>query len=109
MMNVGDPARDRILDRDHAKARFSLGDGAERVLEGVAGERLPIRIDVLASDVRIGAGFALIGDFLNGHLCASLIGAKRSAQPRKSKPMTCSRRSRKGPVPSGPECPLKRA
>ena len=33
--------------------------GGERVLEGGAGQRLPVRIDVAAGDVGVGAGLAL--------------------------------------------------
>ncbi len=67
MMDVGDAPGDRILDRDHAELRLALGDGAERVLEGVEGQRRPARIEILAGDMGIGAGFALVGDALNGH------------------------------------------
>ena len=46
MMDVGDPASQRILDRDHAKFRAALGDGGEGVLETGAGQGVPARIDV---------------------------------------------------------------
>ena len=37
VMDVGDPPRDRILDRNHAERRSAVGDGGERILERRAG------------------------------------------------------------------------
>jgi hypothetical protein len=37
MMDVGDAAGDRILDRDHAEIGFARGDRGQRVLEGRQG------------------------------------------------------------------------
>ena len=63
MMDVGDPAGDRILDRDHAElgacrpaARRTRPRRSRRASGSMIG------IDVEAGDVRIGARFALVGD-----------------------------------------------
>ena len=48
MMDVGDPSGEGVLDRNHAKLRLAVGDGAERVLERIERQRLP------APDVRSG-------------------------------------------------------
>ena len=45
VVNVGDAAGDRILDRDHAEAGLAGADRREGVFEGRAGDRLIIRID----------------------------------------------------------------
>src|SRR5450631_502907 len=67
MMDIGDTPRDRVLDWDHAKHRRALGDGSERVLEGCAGQRLPVGINVVAGNMRIRTWLALVGDFVDGH------------------------------------------
>ena len=64
MMDVGDAASDRILDGDHGEPRLAAFDRGKRVLEGGAGKRLHLRIGVAAGEMGIGAGLALIGDFL---------------------------------------------
>jgi hypothetical protein len=44
MMDVGDAAGDRVLDRDHAEVGLARGSiAAKRVLEGRAGQRLGVR------------------------------------------------------------------
>ena len=68
MMDVGDPAGDRILDRDHAEIGLARGDRRQRVLEGRARQRLGVRIGLDDGDMGIGAGLALECDFeLLGH------------------------------------------
>jgi hypothetical protein len=54
LVDIGHPARDRVLDGDHGEAGHALAHGGKGVLEGGAGERLPIGIDLAAGDVRIG-------------------------------------------------------
>ena len=44
MMDIGDAAGDRVLDRDHAEIGLAGGDRGERVLEGRAGHRLGVGI-----------------------------------------------------------------
>ena len=63
MMDVGDAARDRILDRDHAEIGLSGRDRSERVLKGRTGHRLRIGIGFHDGDVGIGARLALERDF----------------------------------------------
>ena len=63
MMDVGDAAGDRILDRDHAEIGLARGDRGQRVLEGRAGQRLGVRIGLGDGDMGIGAGLALECDF----------------------------------------------
>ena len=68
MMDVGDPAGDRILDRDHAEIGLARGDRGQRVLEGRARQRLGVGIGLDDGDMGIGARLALECDFeLFGH------------------------------------------
>src|ERR1700719_4645964 len=67
VMDVGDPPRDRILDRNHAERRGAVGDGGERILERRAGGGFPCGIGVDASDMGIGTRLALVGDLFDGH------------------------------------------
>ena len=64
VMDIGDAAGDRILDRDHGKPRLATFNGGKRILEGGAGKRLHLGISIAASEMGIRAGLALIGDFL---------------------------------------------
>ncbi len=66
VMDVGDAAGDRILDRDHCVARLALLHEADGVLEGRARHRFASRIHFIAGDVGVGAGFALVGDANGG-------------------------------------------
>ena len=75
MMDVGDAAGDRVLDRDHGERGRAIGDRREGVLEGRRGQRLPVGIDLRAGDVGVGAGLPLIGDGL-----LSVTGFLRQAQ-----------------------------
>ena len=68
VMDVGDAAGDRVLDRDHAEIGLAGGDRRQRVLEGRAGQRLASRIDLARGDMGIGAGLALERDFQLGHV-----------------------------------------
>ena len=63
MMDVGDAAGDRILDRDHAEIGLARGDRGQRVLEGRARQRLGVRIGLDDGDMGIGARLALECDF----------------------------------------------
>ena len=65
MVDVGDPAGDRIVDRDHAEPGRAVGHRGQRVLEGGAGERLHVGKYLAAGDVGIRARLALKGDFLH--------------------------------------------
>ena len=68
MMDIGDTARDRILDRDHAEIGLARGDRGQRVFEGRAGHRLGIGIGFGDGDMGIRARLALECDFLGfGH------------------------------------------
>ena len=62
MMDVGDAAGDRILDRDHAEIDLAVGQRSETILEGRAGHRLVVRIGLAAGDVRIRPRFSLEND-----------------------------------------------
>ena len=62
MVDVGDAAGERVLDRDHAERGDAVGDRGQRVLEAGAGQRLHIGIDVAAGDMGVGAGLSLVGD-----------------------------------------------
>src|SRR3954454_16395461 len=64
MMDIGDAAGDRILDRDHGERGVAAFDHGKRVLEGRASERLQGRIGVATGKMRIGAALALIGDLV---------------------------------------------
>src|SRR6476646_10957633 len=64
MMDVGDPAGDRVLDRDHGEPCLAALHRGKCVLEGGASKRLHLRKSVAAGKVRVGAWLALIGDFL---------------------------------------------
>ena len=64
MMDVGDAARHRILDRDHGELGLAALHRGERILEGRAGKRLHVRIGVARGEMRIGARLALKGDFV---------------------------------------------
>ena len=66
VMDVGHAARHRIVDGNHGQRRLALGHRLEGILEGAAGHGLIGGIGFDAGDVRIGTGFALVGD-LQGH------------------------------------------
>ena len=53
MMDIGNPAGDRILDRDHSEIGLARGDRGQRVLEGRAGQRLGVGIGFDDGDVGI--------------------------------------------------------
>ena len=63
MMDIGDAAGDRVLDRDHAEVGFARGDRGQRVLEGRAGQRLGVGIGLGDGDMGIRARLALECDF----------------------------------------------
>ena len=80
MMDVGDAAGDRVLDRDHRKFGRAALDRVERVLEGRAGHRLHAGKHVAAGGVGIGAGFALECDAVGlGHAASALLYDKHGA------------------------------
>ena len=62
VVHVGDPAGDRVVDRDHGVARLPLAHGRERILERVAGQGDQLGEGLPAGEVRIGAGHALERD-----------------------------------------------
>ena len=66
VVDVGHPARYGIVDGDHRKRRLAFGHGLEGVFESAAGHGLVGRVGFDAGDMRIGTGFALVGD-LQGH------------------------------------------
>ena len=68
VMDVGDAAGDRILDRDHAEIDLAGGERGEAILEGRAGHRLVVRIGFAAGEMRIRPRLALKNDLLLGHV-----------------------------------------
>ena len=75
MMDVGDAAGHRILDRDHAEVGLARGDRGQRVLEGRAGQRLGVGIGFGDGDMGIGPRLALECDFhrfLHGRLVSAV-------------------------------------
>ena len=91
IVDVGDAAGDRILDRDHAEIGSALLDRGESVLEGRARQRNHFGKAFDAGDMRIGAGFALIGDgFTVGHAC---LHAAQASAWRAPDPLACRRRA----------------
>jgi len=56
MMNVGDAAGHRILDRDHAEVGLARGDRGQRILEGRAGHRLGVGIGLGDRDMGMAPG-----------------------------------------------------
>ena len=63
MVDVGDAAGHRILDRDHAEIGLARADRGERVLEGRAGQRLGVGIGFDDGEVGVRARLALECDF----------------------------------------------
>ena len=61
-MDVGNPAGDRIVDRDHGQCRIPVMHGSEGIGEGVAGHAGHRRIRGSAGDIGIRTGRALKGD-----------------------------------------------
>ena len=64
MVDIGDAAGDRILDRDHGEIGGAVVDRGEAILEGRAGNRPGLGIDLAAGDLGIGTGLALENDRL---------------------------------------------
>ncbi len=62
MMDVRHPTRDRIFNRDHGKAGFTVFDGGKHFLKGVAGTLHHVGKGFLTGDVRIRTRFALKDD-----------------------------------------------
>ena len=93
MMDVGDPAGDRILDRDHRQARPALAHRGEGVLELVARQGRHLGKDPPAGEVGIGPGGALkrdrprrIGGFGHGsghdaYCCVASSGGRARDRP----------------------------
>ena len=66
VMDVGDAAGDRVLDRDHGEARLARLHRLQRVLERRAGDRFEVGKRLAAGEVRVGARLALVDDALGG-------------------------------------------
>ena len=62
MVDIGDPAGDRVLDWNHSERRFTLADRGESILELDAGQRFHLRKRLPAGKVGIGARRALKSD-----------------------------------------------
>jgi hypothetical protein len=62
MVDVGDPSRHRVLDRDHGIGDVARRHRGEGLLEGRRGDRLAVGIDLEAGDMGVGARLALVGD-----------------------------------------------
>ena len=70
VMDVGDPAGDRILDRDHARASPSPPRTAAKASSKVAhGSGFAVGIGLADGEMRIGARLALEGDLAFHRLC----------------------------------------
>jgi hypothetical protein len=91
-VDVGHAPSHRVLDGDHGELRFAGLHRGERVLECGAGIVLHVRIGIARGQVRVGAGLALEGDFVqarSGHGLdvlgsgRSLRGLKNFPRPRK--------------------------
>ena len=76
VVHVGDPAGDRVVDRDHGVARLPVAHGRERVLERVAGQRDHLGIGLPAGEMRVGSRHALEGD--------GVVRDRRRAKARRS-------------------------
>ena len=63
VVDVGDAAGRRVLDRNHAEVAGAGGQCRKAVLEGRAGDRLAIGIDLEGGEMGIGARLALEHDF----------------------------------------------
>ena len=68
VVDVGDAAGDRILDRDHAEIGLAGDKRRKAILESRAGHRLVVRIGLTAGEMRIRARLALKNDLLLGHV-----------------------------------------
>jgi hypothetical protein len=66
VVNIGDPAGDRVFDRDHRQVRFTLSQRIEGVFEGGARQGLHGWKHVTARHVGICAKLALKGDAVGG-------------------------------------------
>ena len=77
VMNVGDPAGHRVLDRDHAERGMAGADSRECVLEGGAGHRLVLGIYFARGEMRVGPGLSLKHDLFCGGHGASLRTRRR--------------------------------
>ena len=66
VVDVGDPAGDRVVDRDHRQVGLAALDRREDVLERRAGQRLQVRVVLAAHLVGVGARLALVGDASGG-------------------------------------------
>ena len=62
VVDVGDPAGDRVVDRDHRQVGLAALHGREDVLERRAGERLVVGVVLAADQVGVRARLALVGD-----------------------------------------------
>ena len=67
MVDVGDAAGDRVLDRDHGELGLALVHRREGILEGRAGQRLPIGIDLRQAMWEFAPGSPWNDDGLGGH------------------------------------------
>ena len=98
MVDVGDAAGDRILDRDHGEIGRALLDRGEAILEGRAGNRLGLGIDLAGRDLGIGAGLALENDRFFGlwpsHRLHPFFGAWLSARTGKREALSAASRWR---------------
>ena len=62
VMDIGNAAGDRVLDRDHGELGVTRRDRREAVLEGGAGHCLGVRIGLADGEVRVGTRLALEHD-----------------------------------------------
>ena len=62
VMDVGDAARDRVLDRDHGVACCPAANGRDCVLKSRAGNRVQRLAKIDAGDMGVGPRLPLVGD-----------------------------------------------
>ena len=79
VMDIGDAARNRVLDRDHGVAHLTAVYGRKRVLERRVGGGVERGERLCAGKMRVGARLALVGDALALRRLARRGGAPPSA------------------------------
>ena len=75
MMDVGDAAGDRVLDRDHGEPRSPPSTAASASSKVGQASGSMLGIDVAAGEVGVGAGLALKGDLVPADLGAASVRA----------------------------------
>jgi len=82
IMNVTDPAGDRVLDRNHGEFGLALLDSREAILKCAARKRRQARIGLVAGNMGVCPGFTLIRDVI-GHSASFFAGPTCVGSPRR--------------------------